>query len=263
MIRTGVLAAALLLGIGFDRVAADDSPASDWRTLPLVKDGKVDPAWVQVGWGGFVAEDGTLRTEPNEKGLGLLVYRPEKFGNCRIKLVFRAKDARSNSGVYVRIDDGVLTKASENHAPARRGANGKLTPESLKIFEDASEKDLGAWYAVHHGYEVQICDSGDAYHRTGAVYSLARSGAQPAKTFDAWRTMIITLDGEKIHVDLDGRAVTKFDPTAKDLPARKVWHEPRREPRRPTTGYVGLQNHDPGDVVWFKEIAVRSLDRKD
>ena len=28
---------------------------------------------------------------------------------------------------------------------------------------------------------------------------------------------------------------------------------------RPVAGYLGLQNHDPGDVVWFKEVSVRSL----
>jgi hypothetical protein len=28
---------------------------------------------------------------------------------------------------------------------------------------------------------------------------------------------------------------------------------------RPETGYIGLQNHDPGDEVWFKEVSVRPL----
>ena len=32
-----------------------------------------------------------------------------------------------------------------------------------------------------------------------------------------------------------------------------------REPQRPETDYLGLQNHDPGDVVWFREISVRPL----
>ena len=41
------------------------------------------------------------------------------------------------------------------------------------------------------------------------------------------------------------------------------WHFrqgiPIREIKRPTHGYIGLQNHDPGDIVWFKEVSVRSL----
>jgi hypothetical protein len=32
--------------------------------------------------------------------------------------------------------------------------------------------------AVHHGYEVQICDNAEPYHRTGAIYSLA-NGLKP------------------------------------------------------------------------------------
>ena len=31
------------------------------------------------------------------------------------------------------------------------------------------------------------------------------------------------------------------------------------EAKRPLAGYIGLQNHDPGDVVFFKEVSVRPL----
>jgi len=58
------------------------APIADpaWRTLPLITDGKVDPGWVHVGWGGFVVDDGVVRTECDPKGLGLLVYKKERFG---------------------------------------------------------------------------------------------------------------------------------------------------------------------------------------
>ena len=71
--------------------------------------------------------------------------------------------------------------------------------------------------------------------------------------------MIITLDGERIDVELDGQRVTRFDPNDSNVPARKNWPEPKREPKRPIAGYLGLQNHDPGDVVWFREVSVRPL----
>ena len=71
--------------------------------------------------------------------------------------------------------------------------------------------------------------------------------------------MIITLAGERITVEIDGERVAQFDPSQVDLPARKKWPEPKREPRRPPVGYIGLQNHDPGEVVWFKEVSVRPL----
>ena len=120
-----------------------------------------------------------------------------------------------------------------------------------------AERDAGPWFAVHHGYEVQIADVGDAFHRTGAIYSLAPSsaGSKPGE----WRTMVITLAGERIVVEVDGKRVTQFDPRSPAVPPRKNWSEPKREPVRPRAGYVGLQNHDPGDVVWYKEVSVRPL----
>ncbi len=121
----------------------------------------------------------------------------------------------------------------------------------------AAENDEGAWFAVHHGYEVQIAGGGDRFHRTGAIYSLAPSDAV-AKPGE-WQTMVITLKGTEIAVELDGKSVSRLDTASKDLPARKEWHEPKREPKRPVKGYLGLQNHDPGDVVWFKKISVRPL----
>jgi len=241
---------------------ADESPGTAWRTLPLIKDGSVHPDWVQIGYGGFAVEDGSLRTDCDERGLGLLLYRKEKFGNCQMRVVFRPKDAKSNSGVFVRIDDGIVKKVDEKHAPARRDKDGKLTKDSLTTFMEASEKGLGPWYAVHHGYEVQICDDADAIHRTGAVYSLAKAAAAPEKKPGEWRTMVITLKANVVIVDIDGRRVTTFDPAGKDVPKDRKWFDPKREPSRPETGYIGLQNHDPGDVVYFKEVSVRSLEER-
>jgi hypothetical protein len=231
---------------------------TNWQPLPLITNGKIDPNWGHTGWGGFVVDDGALRTECDPKGLGLLVYKKERFGNCQIRVVFKAKDERSNAGVYVRIDDGILKQIGQHGAAFERDAGGKVSDESMEKMQASGEREEGPWFAVHRGYEVQIADGGDPSHGTGAIYSLAaRSGA--SKKAGEWRTMIITLDGQKILVDLDGQRVTTFDATSPNLPARKQWHEPKREPKRPVAGYIGLQNHDPGDVVWFKEVSVRKL----
>jgi hypothetical protein len=241
---------------------AEPAPERAWRSLPLITDGKVDTNWVHVGWGGFVVNDGVLRTEPAAKGLGLLVYKKDLLGNCQIRVVFKAKEAKCNSGVYVRLADGILDQVGKPGAEFDRDAAGKISKESMEKMQASANREEGPWYAVHHGYEVQIADTGDPSHGTGAIYSLAsRSGA--LKKAADWRTMIITLAGEKIFVDLDGQRVTTFDPASPDLPARKQWHEPKREPKRPEAGYIGLQNHDPGDVVWFKEVSVRRLPSAD
>ena len=229
-----------------------------WRPLPLITDGKVDRNWVHMGWGGFVVDDGALRTECDAKGLGLLVYKKERLGNCQLRVVFKAKDAKSNAGIYVRLADGILEQVGKPGAAFDRDAAGKISKESMEKMQTSAERDEGPWYAVHHGYEVQIADGGDAFHRTGSIYSLAPSSAAPTQGGE-WRTMVITLNGERILVELDGQRVSSLDVTSPDLPARKQWHEPKREPKRPGAGYIGLQNHDPGDVVWFKEVSVRPL----
>jgi hypothetical protein len=248
-------------------IATDgNAVAEEWRALPLIEDGKVAPAWQHVGFGKLAVDGDSVRTACDERGLGLAVWTKEKLGDCQIRIVFRTEHERSNAGVIVRLDDGVLDWVGKDSPAVTRDKEGNLTPEMFARMKDASEKELGAWYAVHHGYEVQICDTGDAVHRTGAVYSLAPVSSPPLRGGDTatasratWRTMVITLDGNVVKVELDGKSLTTFDPASKDLPPRKEWYEPKREPKRPTSGYIGLQTHDPADVVWFKEVSVRGL----
>jgi predicted amidohydrolase len=71
--------------------------------------------------------------------------------------------------------------------------------------------------------------------------------------------MVITLQAERVLVDVDGKRLATFDPDGPSVPARRHWSEPKREPRRPRAGFIGLQNHDPGDVVYFREVSVRPL----
>lgn len=255
--RRIVFALALSALITIALHAAETKSNSPWRPLPLITDGKIDPNWVHVGWGGFVIDEGALRTEPDPRGLGLLVWKRERLGNCQIRVVFKAKDAKANAGVYVRMTDGILDQVGKPGPAFDRDAKGKISKASMDIAKVEAEKGAGPWFAVHNGYEVQIMDSGDPFHRTGAIYSLAPSSATPNP--GEWRTMIITLEGDRVLVDLDGQRVTTFDPKSPEVPARKTWSEPKREPARPQAGYIGLQNHDPGELVWYKEVSVRPL----
>ena len=258
------VAALAATGCADDKRPASSAQASksDWRQLPLTQGGEVHANWHQVGHGGFKAEDGMLVTAPDEKGLGMLTYTKEKFGDCQIRVVFKTSKAAANAGVFVRVDDGILKRLDEKSEPASRDQTGQLTPEGVKAMQEASEKQLGAWYGVHHGFEIQIADGGDPFHRTGAVYSLAPSSYTPSPSAPGtWRTMVITLDGNRVEVEVDGQRTTTFDPDSRDVPPRKVWHEPDRDPKRPTHGYIGLQNHDPGDIVHFKEVSIRPLAR--
>jgi hypothetical protein len=193
---------------------------SDWRPL---FDGKGLDGWEHVGPGKMVVEDGLIRTEG---GMGLLWYTREKLGDCTLRVVYKTTSKSSNSGVFVRIAD----------------------------------KPKDEWYAVHHGYEVQICDGADEFHRTGAVYSMSKATGTPSKVGE-WNTMEIVLKGPKVIVILNGQKVQDFDPETATIPARKKEYEPERGPR-PRKGYIGIQNHDDfakGTQVYFKDISVKPL----
>ena len=100
-----------------------------WRVLPLITEGKIDPAWAQVGWGGFAVDGGALRTECDERGMGTLLYKPQKFGDCQIRIVYRCEKPKSNAGAFVRLDDGVLARDIEDTILNSGPRISKASPE--------------------------------------------------------------------------------------------------------------------------------------
>jgi hypothetical protein len=253
--RSQVLLFTLLLSLAAPLPAADTA----WRVLPLIKDGKVAPEWVHIGWGSFVVEGESLKAECDDRGMGLLVYAREKLGNCRLRIIYKCEQPKSNSGVYVRMDDGILAWTNKPSVAVSREGKGKLSKEMIAKLMAAAEAEEGVWYAVHHGFEVQIMDESDPAHRTGAVYGLNQAKAVAKGSAGEWRTMIITLKGTTVEVDIEGQRVSTFDSATITPPAQRKWTEPKLTVQRPVSGYIGLQNHDPGDVVSFKEVSVQPL----
>ena len=60
-----------------------------------------------------------------------------------------------------------------------------------------------------------------------------------------------------VAVVVNGAVVTDYR-EGDAVPEKKKPYEPDRGPR-PQSGYIGLQNHDPKDVVLFREISVKRL----
>jgi hypothetical protein len=176
--------------------------------------------WEMVGDGSFVVEDGALKTQG---GMGLLWYTGSKFGDATLRVVYRVSRVEDNSGVFIRI----------------------------------AEPPPDAWYAVHHGYEVQILATGDEWHRTGCIYSITCALADAQKPAGEWNVMDIAMRGAHVDVTLNGVLVTTFDP-AQPVPPRRFDYEPERGPR-PEYGYIGLQNHDADSLVYFREVSVEAL----
>jgi hypothetical protein len=163
-------------------------------------------------------------------GMGLLYWQGRKFGNCTIRVVYKMQKFNSNSGVFIRIP-----------------------------IEPREE-----WMPVYYGYEVQIDNhpetSGeDEYHITGTLYSLTKPLAKPGKPGPEWNTMEITLNGPRTIVVVNGQKVTDYR-EGEPVPERKFSFEPYHG-RRPNEGYFGLQNHGDSDIVYFKEVSYKPLNK--
>jgi hypothetical protein len=196
-----------------------------WRQL---FNGKDLNGWKQVGTGSRYVENGLTGSHG---GMGLLYWTKEKFSNCTIRVIYKMQKANSNSGIFIRIP---------------------IEPRE-------------PWMPVFYGYEVQIdnhpeTSNEDDYHATGTLYSLTKALAKPGKPGPEWNVMEITLDGPHTMVYVNGQKVTDYtegDPT----PERKLDYEPLPG-RRPDSGYIGLQNHGDDDIVFFKEVSVKPLNKK-
>lgn len=175
--------------------------------------------WEQVGKGKFVVENGMLKTEG---GMGLLWYTKRKLRRAVLRVVFKLTHDQDDSGVFIRIPD-------------------KPTEPSMPI---------------NRGYEVEIGNWPDDYSCTGVLYSLTKALARPSKPTGEWNTMDITLDGPRTLVFVNGVKVTDYT-EGQPVPPKQHNYEPDRGPR-PAAGYIGLQNHAPDSVVYFREVAVRS-----
>jgi len=210
-----------LLSLFFITYFSANLHAQEWRQL---FNGKDAAGWQQVGPGKFEIENGFLKSTG---GMGMLMFAGEKFQNVVLRVVYKVRDNDANSGVFIRLP----------------------------------VKPNDPWHAVNTGYEVQI-DGGlryfhDDYHSTGCLYSLTKARAYPQKAPGEWNTMDITLDGQRTVVVVNDKKVTDFY-EGDEVPIEKRWFEPDRGPR-PQEGYIGLQNHDPESIVYFKEVSVRKI----
>ena len=215
----------LLLIFGLSALPAG-AQTQDWKQL---FNGKDLNGWKHVGPGEMIVEDGLIKTQG---GMGLLYWTGGPVGNCQIRVVFRMRDKNDNSGVFIRIP-----------------------------IEPREE-----WMPVHYGYEVQIDNEPeksnppeDEYHMTGTLYSLTKPLAKPAKPGPDWNTLEITLDGPHTVVMVNGQKVTDYT-EGQPVPPPKFDFEPQRG-RRPDRGWFGLQNHSANDIVFFREVAIKPLEK--
>ncbi len=103
-----------------------------------------------------------------------------------------------------------------------------------------------------HGYEVQINNSGGDWKRTGSLYDIVEVRENYAQD-DEWFTEYIKVDGNRVIVKVND--IVTVDYTQPENPKR----EGERVNRILKGGTFAIQAHDPGSVIYFKEIKVRPL----
>jgi hypothetical protein len=211
-------ALCLILAATSCRTTNHSTSKSVWKPI---FNGRTTEGWQMTGPGEVRLENDELVTYG---GMGLFWYSKEKFGDCRIRVVFKPTAAADNSGVFIRIP----------------------------------ELPRDPWFAVNRGYEVQIENHGDAWHRTGCLYSISEAKAVVNARVNEWNTMLITLEGKRTRVALNGVLVTDFS-EGDPVPPKTGDSEPDRG-LRPNSGYIGLQNHDDKSHVHFREVSVAPLD---
>ncbi len=103
---------------------------------------------------------------------------------------------------------------------------------------------------IYHSFEIQIdAAAPEEIHRTGGVYDAEAPSEDRTKPAGEWSEEEISFVGDRITVELNGARVVDWvaEPRGKieDFAPR---------------GYIGLQNHDPGSTVYFRNIRVKKLD---
>lgn len=107
-----------------------------------------------------------------------------------------------------------------------------------------------SWPAV--GYEVQVNNSHTDWRRTGSLYAI-QDVIENYAGDNEWYTEYIKVEGKRIIIKINDIVVVDY--TEPEHPKR----DEGSTQRVLTSGTFALQGHDPGSVVFYKDIMVRPL----
>jgi len=180
----------------------------------------------------WVAENGVIALKDrsdNEEHNDAYLWTEKQYGDFVLELEYKTPPlpGDANSGVFLR------TKDTSDPVPT--------------------------------GIEIQILnvkpDAPIARNSPGAVYDLVA----PSKIMHRpgqWNSYIITCNGSRITVNLNGAVVSQADldqwTTARRNPDGSKNKFPRPLKDFARTGYIGLQDH--GLPVWFRNVRIKQLD---
>ena len=101
------------------------------------------------------------------------------------------------------------------------------------------------------GHEIQVNNSHGDWRRTGSVYGVKDTKETYVKD-NEWYEEYIKVEGKKITIKINGQTVVEY--TEPDDVAEK-----NKGGRAISSGTFALQGHDPGSVVYYKDIMVKLL----
>lgn len=99
------------------------------------------------------------------------------------------------------------------------------------------------------GFEVQILDDAGqppSTHASGSLYRYVAPQKNAIKKAGEWNRYVITCQGTRLVVELNGEVVQDFD--QRSLPATS---------HKPLSGYLSLQNH--GGPIIFRNVCLKQL----
>ncbi|HOM93619.1 MAG TPA: DUF1080 domain-containing protein [Candidatus Saccharicenans sp.] len=179
---------------------------------------KRENGWYEKhGWNhygpGYFELDNKTGILKSQGGMGLFWYSRKKFKDFILEVDYKCSDPETNSGLFLRVPD---VPTSDDY--------------------------------IYHSFEIQIYDTGQGIHQTGAVYDAQAPSAAAFRPAGEWNHMKISFIGEQIKVELNGQEVINW----RAEPRGKVKDFARE-------GYIGLQNHDSRSPVYFKNIYIKEI----
>jgi len=210
--RTKIIAVlCVVLAVGAAQVST--AAELDDGFVPMF-DGKSLDGWKTTGnW--IVEEDGSISLHPRPGEHGWQRYdayltTARKYRDFVLDLEFKIAKG-GNSGVFLRVGD-----------PASQ---------------------------VKSGFEVQILDThgkpNPGHHDCGGVIGTAGPSKNMAKPAGEWNRYVITCQGTRLKVELNGEQIHDLD-----LSKSKVKD-------RPPEGYIGFQ--DEAKRVWYRNVRIKEL----
>jgi hypothetical protein len=104
-----------------------------------------------------------------------------------------------------------------------------------------------------YGFEVQVNNTYEKDPRkTGSLYAVKDVNRAPAKD-DVWFTEHVIVKGDTVTIKVDGKTVVEYT-EPEGTKAGKDFT------RKLDKGTFALQAHDPGSIVYFKNIRVKRID---